>query len=148
DNGTHTFTNGVTLQTAGSQTVTVTDDADSSVSGSATVTVSNVTQAGTHLAFLQKPASAAAGSPISPAVTVEVLDGNNNVVTTDHSDQVTLALGANPGGGTLRGTTTVTVSGGVATFGNLSVNKTGSGYTLQASSNGLGTAASGPFTIS
>ena len=39
DAGTHTFTGGVTLKTAGSRTVTATDIADSGISGSQTVTV-------------------------------------------------------------------------------------------------------------
>src|SRR5205823_1692707 len=33
DNGTHTFTNGVTLKTAGSQTVTATDTISSTITG-------------------------------------------------------------------------------------------------------------------
>ena len=47
---------------------------------------------------------------------------------------VGLAIGTNPGGGTLTGGTAVTVSAGVATFAGLSINKTGTGYTLTASS--------------
>ena len=40
DNGVHTFANGVTLYTPGTQTVTVQDTADSSITGSATIAVS------------------------------------------------------------------------------------------------------------
>ena len=40
---------------------------------------------------------------ITPAVTVLVQDANGNIVTTDNST-VTLAIGTNPGGGTLSGT--------------------------------------------
>ena len=40
---------------------------------------------------------------ISPAVTVRVLDRFGNLVTGDHSN-VTMAIGTNPGGGTLSGT--------------------------------------------
>jgi hypothetical protein len=39
DQGVHAFTNGVTLKTAGSQTVTATDTNNSSITGSATLTV-------------------------------------------------------------------------------------------------------------
>src|SRR5262249_27043522 len=52
----------------------------------------------THLAFLQQPTNTTAGSSISPAVTVEVLDQNNAVVTSDNTDQITMAIGTNPGG--------------------------------------------------
>src|SRR5262249_18563879 len=61
------------------------------------------------------------------------------------TDQVTVALGNNPGGGTLGGTTTVTVSGGVATFADLSVSQAGTGYTLTASAPGLAGATSARF---
>jgi hypothetical protein len=39
DNGVHTFANGVTLFTAGIQTVIATDTSSSSITGSATITV-------------------------------------------------------------------------------------------------------------
>jgi hypothetical protein len=45
---------------------------------------------------------------------------------------VTLSLGTNPSGGTLRGTLTVNVSGGIATFSDLSIDLAGVGYTLHA----------------
>jgi len=67
---------------------------------------------------------------ISPAVTVKLLDHYNNLVTSDSTDLVTIAIGANPGNGVLSGTTTATVSGEIATFGNLSISQLGSGYTL------------------
>src|SRR5439155_10045231 len=89
----------------------------------------------------------AAGVVISPAVAVEILDASNNVVTTDNSDMITLMIGTNPGGGTLSGTTTMTVSGGVAMFSNLSINKIGNGYTLTASSSSLIGAPSNTFNI-
>src|SRR2546430_13042515 len=47
---------------------------------------------------------------------------------------VSVALSSNPGGATLGGTTPVTAVSGVATFFDLSLNKTGTGYTLTASS--------------
>ena len=48
-----------------------------------------------------------------------------------------MAIGTNPGGGTLSGTTTVAAVAGVATFSNLSIDKVGNGYTLTASAAGL-----------
>ncbi len=47
---------------------------------------------------------------------------------------MTLALGNNPGGATLGGTTTVTAVDGVAVFDGLTLNKTGNGYTFKVSS--------------
>jgi hypothetical protein len=64
-------------------------------------------------------------------VTVEIFDAYNNPVTSDNTDSVSLAIGNNTGAGTLGGTTSATVSNGVATFANLSINKTGAGYTPQ-----------------
>ena len=103
----------------------------------------------TQLAFGQSPTSAGASASLSPAVTVLVEDSLGNVVASDTSS-VTMAIGNNPGGGTLSGTLTVAAVNGVATFNNLSINKTGSGYTLVASdTTGIGplTVTSAPFKI-
>lgn len=104
-------------------------------------------QAGTpdHLAFNVQPSETVAGGIITPAVTVTILDGSNNATTS--TANVTLAIGANPGGGTLGGTTTVAAINGTATFGDLTINKSGAGYTLLASSSSLFGATSNPFTI-
>src|SRR5262249_5114433 len=67
DNGVHTFTSGVTLKTAGDQTVTATDTANSSLTGSATVSVTPA--AADHIA-LTGPDSAGAGVPFDLVVTV------------------------------------------------------------------------------
>ena len=144
DNGLHTFTT-VALVTAGSQTLTATDTVSSSITGKATVSITPA--AADHLLIGQQPTSAAPGATLNPAVTVKVVDAYNNVVTADNADQVTIALGTNPSGATLGGTATVTVSGGVATFGNLSVNLAGAGYTLAASSGTLGPATSAAFNV-
>ncbi len=102
----------------------------------------------TKLAFIQNPTNTAAGSAMTPAVTVAVEDANGNVETTDNATKVTLAIGTNPGGGTLTGGAAVTVVAGVATFSSLSINKTGTGYTLSASSTPAYTAAtSSAFNI-
>src|SRR5690606_37365248 len=53
----------------------------------------------------------------------------------------------NPGGGTLSGTATATAVAGVASFSNLSINRSGVGYTLQATGT-LTIATSIAFTIS
>jgi hypothetical protein len=99
------------------------------------------------LLFLQQPADTAAGQTISPALTVEIVDQWGHVVTGDNSDAVTLSIGANPSGGTLSGTLTVTVSSGIATFSGLSIDQIGDGYTLVAVADGLTAAESNPFRI-
>jgi probable HAF family extracellular repeat protein len=102
---------------------------------------------GIHMAFLDQPTDAIAGQAIAPAVRVEILDQSGMLVTSDNSDVVTLAINDNPGGGTLFGTLTQTVSGGVATFSNLSIRKTGTGYTLVATSPGFFGLSSAAFNI-
>jgi len=105
-----------------------------------------VAVAATRLVFTIQPTEDTAGAALAPAVQVVARD------TTDHTTiafagAITVAIGANSGGATLSGTTTVAATGGVATFSDLSVNKAGSGYTLTASSPGLQSATSPPFTV-
>ncbi|HYK12140.1 MAG TPA: PKD domain-containing protein [Gemmatimonadales bacterium] len=100
----------------------------------------------THLIFTGQPSSTQAGAAISPSVQVSVADSTGSTVL-GYNGSVTVALGANPGSGTLSGTKTVAVSGGVATFSGLSIDKAGSNYTLTASTNGLGSATSSAFNV-
>src|SRR5439155_14194483 len=62
---------------------------------------------------------------------------------TGFTGNVTVAIGTNPGTGTLGGTLTHAAVGGVATFANLSIDKVGTGYTLTAT--GAGSATSAAF---
>ena len=98
------------------------------------------------LVFSTQPSNGTAGSAIAPALTVTARDANGNTATS-FVGTVTLALGTNPGGGALSGTTTATAVGGVATFAGISVAKAAAGYTLAASAAGLTTATSSAFTI-
>ena len=77
---------------------------------------------------------------------MSVVDANN-APTPPFTGPVTIALGANPGSATLGGTTTVSAIGGVATFSNLTVNRSGTGYRLVASAAGLTSATSSAFDI-
>src|SRR5207253_458527 len=103
----------------------------------------------THLVYLQQPTTAQAGVSMAPPVTVQVKDANNNVVTTGTGStaSIGIAILANLGSGTLSGTTPVNAVAGVATFSDLSINKTGTGYTLQATSSGLTSVTSSGFNI-
>lgn len=92
------------------------------------------------------PASLVSGQ--NATFVVQVTDAAANLVTTA-TNSVTLALNpaTNTTGATLLGTTTVAAVNGVATFGNVSVDKMGAGYTLVASSTGLTSANSGSFGV-
>jgi hypothetical protein len=101
-----------------------------------------------QLAFTQQPSNstAAVAFPTQPKVTVQ--DAGGNTETGDNATTVTVAIGTNPGSGTLSGTKTVTVASGVATFSGLSIDKTGTGYTLSATSSPAhGSATSSTFNI-
>ncbi|HET9707459.1 MAG TPA: hypothetical protein VFP39_04060, partial [Gemmatimonadales bacterium] len=101
----------------------------------------------THLAFFAQPTNATAGVAIAPSVVVNALDANNNIATA-YTGNVVAAIGTNAGGGTLSGTSSVAAVAGVATFANLSIDKSGTGYTLHATSGGLTDATSSGFNIS
>ncbi len=102
--------------------------------------------AATKLAFLQQPTNTDATVSIAPAVTVRVLDANSNVVE-NSSASVAVAIGTNPGSGTLSGTLSQAAVNGVVTFSDLSINKVGTGYQLAASSGALTGATSSAFNI-
>jgi hypothetical protein len=145
-NGTYTGT-----LTAPSSTTTTTATVRATVGGAlitdtATVTFTGVAPTATRLVFSQQPTNEQAGTTITPAVTVRAVDGNGATVTS-FTGNVTMAIGTNPGGGTLSGTTTVAAVSGVATFGNLSINRAGSGYTLTAAASGMTGGTSVPFSI-
>lgn len=98
----------------------------------------------TKLGFSVQPTSVSVSDTIAPTVQVSVQDslGNENPNGTNN---ITLALGNNPSGATLTGTTNASAVSGRAKFGNLKLDKTGSGYTLRASTAGLTEAISNSF---
>lgn len=77
-------------------------------------------------------------------IIVGVADSNGNIVTTDTST-ATVAIGTNPSGGTLSGTTSVAAVNGVAVFDNLFIDKSGTGYTLTFSDGALTTVTTAAF---
>ncbi|HEY7684607.1 MAG TPA: hypothetical protein VH833_00745 [Gemmatimonadales bacterium] len=100
----------------------------------------------TQLAFITQPSNTSAGSVITPALVVTVLDAQGIPVPT-FTGNATIALGSNPGNATLSGTTTVPFVGGSATFSDLSLDSVGTGYTLQASAAGLTGTTSAAFNV-
>jgi hypothetical protein len=101
----------------------------------------------TRLLFATQPAaSVTAGTEITPTLYVTVEDAHGNA-RLDATGQVTMSLGVNPSGGVLGGTTSRGISGGLASFSELKLERAGQGYTLKATSPGLADAESGPFSV-
>ncbi|MHA8104917.1 invasin domain 3-containing protein [Aquirufa nivalisilvae] len=134
----------LTFKTSGNQTVTATDQAATLTANTGSSTVVNAGTA-SKLSYSVQPSNATASSSISPAIKVRIEDANGNL--TSSTANVTLAIGTNPASGTLSGTLTQAAVAGEATFSNISINNTGTGYTLVASSGALTTATSNTFNI-
>jgi hypothetical protein len=87
------------------------------------------------------------GSPLA----VQLLDADGGPLDpagfSASGTPVTVSIAANPGDGTLSGTTTVDSSNGVARFGDLQINQPGAGYDLAANATGFAPATSGFFAI-
>lgn len=80
----------------------------------------------------------------APAITCYTKGG---AVATGYSGNVTVSLGTNPTGATLGGTLTVAASSGVATFSDLTLNRSGKNFKLSGSATGLRSATSAAFSI-
>src|SRR5205807_6113819 len=145
------FTNGVlsnqsvTITNTGNFTITATDNGGGTATGTSNSFQVNA-GAASKLTFIQQPTTTIAGQTITPAVTVQIQDANGNLTSSTAS--VSIAIGTNPSTGTLNGTTSVAAVSGITTFSNLSIDKGGTGYTLQVSSTGLTSATSGAVNIS
>ena len=100
----------------------------------------------TQLAFTAQPSQAFPDSLIAPAIKVEVRGASGTRIP-GATNTVTIALGGNPGGATLGGTTSVAAVDGVATFADLHLNQRGRGFTLVATSGSLTLATSTPLNI-
>lgn len=124
--------------TGGTATLTA---SSAGISATATVTVIPP-----HLVFIQQPVTQTAGVPFVQPVLVAIEDVSGNTINTA-TNSVTLAIGANPGGGSLSGTTTVAAVNGIATFTDLKINTADDGYTLTASATGLTGTTSSAFAV-
>lgn len=101
-------------------------------------------------AYATQPTSTTTGADIRPAVQVQVVDAFGNPVS-QYSGTVTVAL-AHDGSvlkdASLQGTTTVSATGGSASFTDLHINQTGVGFTLGVSiPAGASPAVSQPFDV-
>jgi len=112
---------GYTLQASTSDPLTTT-------SAPFDITIGSVAK----LTFNPSPSNTQAGSLFTPQPVVEAQDAGGNLVAS-YNGTLNLSIASNPGGGALSGTTVATAVNGVATFSGLSINRSGSGYTLLAS---------------
>jgi hypothetical protein len=151
DGGVHSFVNGVTLKTAGVQSITATDTVNPSLSGTEfSITVSPGTA--TQLVFVTQPGSAVYGSVLSSQPALKSCDayGNDSTVGLGASKMVSLSLTA--GSGALTGTTSLDIGtgagNGTVSFSGLQVNSAGNGKQITASVSGLSSAVSSAFSVS
>jgi hypothetical protein len=142
--GVATFS-GLTLNNAGNGYTLQVTAAGASPVTTGGINVTSVTSSATHLVVTaQPPGTVLAGSPFGLTVLAETDSG---VVDPSFNGTVTIAVSANPAGGSLGGTLTAMASGGVATFSGLTLNNAGNGYTLQATSHGLTPVTTAPITV-
>ena len=140
DSGSHTFASGVTLKTAGNQTVSVNDTVQTLKTGSATVLVT----AGAAAKIALYGATTSLTSGATRVLTATIQDAAGNTVTTDSSTVITFAQ--TTGAGSVSGLGTATVTNGVAT-------KTVTGVlagsvTIAATSGSLAAGSGNPITFS
>ncbi len=121
----------------GSATVTA------AIAGGVSVGFTATVQAGTPASILvsTQPTNGVANQPLAP-IGVALRDAGNNPA----DGTVTIALAGNPTGATLGGTLSQGTTNGAASFGNLTIDRVGAGYTLRVSINGL-TATTKPFDV-
>ncbi|CAN5547219.1 hypothetical protein BH10ACI3_BH10ACI3_16850 [soil metagenome] len=144
NNGIATFSN-LRLRGAGNGVTLIASSFGSPVLINATSDPFNLSGP-TQLAFSVQPTSTFPGAPIAPDVKVEVRD-QNGVVFTNATNAITLAIGNNPSGGTLSGSTFGNAVAGVATFSGLRINNAGNGYTLNATAFDFPQVTSSAFDI-
>ena len=108
-----------------------------------TITIGGASQ----LVFSAQPGGGANGVAwgTQPAVSVEDAGGN---VVTNATNQITLALGTNPGGTLACTPNPLNANAGVASFAGCKITGKAGTYTLTAAATGLAGATSNTFTIS
>jgi len=103
----------------------------------------------TKLAFSTQPVNSPAGEFGMPQVTVAIQDAQGNVVSTgpNSTATVSLSIASNVNGAILLGTISANAVSGVASFGDLGIDRTGTGYKLLASSGSYSPAYSNNFNV-
>ncbi len=143
--GVATFTD-VQVDVTGSYSVSAADLTTPSLIGATSDTFTVSPGTGSILQFLQQPSAATAGESMSPAPTVQILDQFGNA--TSRTTTVTLSVVSNPCGGDpgLTGESVAAING-IATFSDLQLTKSCSGYVVEAS-DGAASTPSAAFSIS
>ena len=137
---------------AGAHTLTATYAGDANFTGSTSAGEAHEVDpaAASQLIFTTQPSDVLLGNQIQPPVVVTARDQFGNTATA-FTDGVSIAIDHDASGllgpATLGGTLTVAAQSGVASFGNLTIDKTGIGYTLAVSASGVSGATSDGFTV-
>jgi hypothetical protein len=113
--------------------------------GQGRVVMSPLSNATARVGFVVQPSTTTVGATITPAVQVSLQNAAGVTVGTTTSD-ITVAILSGPAGAKLNGVRTRTAVNGVATFDDLSIDKTG-GFTLTATSGNLGAGTSAAFSV-
>ena len=101
--------------------------------------------AAVKLIFRVQPGATVAGQAISPAI--EVIETDSAGTLQPWSvDTITVAIEANNAGAVLSGTKTIVANRGVASFGDLVVDKAGR-FAITAAARGVGSVTSSEFTV-
>jgi hypothetical protein len=146
--GTLTFTGLTARPSAGTPLASgsITESGSASLPGASGGygTLTEVAGAGAKLAFAAQPGGAARSATLAaPAVAID--DQFGNLSTSGAAVSLAITAGTGAAGASLSGTTTR--SGPTAVFTGISIDKSGSGYTLRATSSGLTAATSTAFDV-
>jgi len=85
-----------------------------------------------RLTFDVQPSNTEPSSPITPAVQVAFRDVATGAIANEVTNRIKVGIGTNPGEATLGGDTIQPPSNGIATFANLTIGNSATGYTLVA----------------
>ena len=147
DNGVHDFV--VTFRTAGPQTLRVIQVSDPDINGmSDPVTIRAASSH--HTAFVAQPVGAAAGSALASQPVVAIRDEYENRTTSTAAVTLSLVPPAGSAGAALTclgSGTTKSATAGTAVYVGCAVSVAGVGYTMVATSPGLLSGTSAPFTV-
>ena len=112
----------------------MTDGKSTPVTQAYTVTVTGANDPATQLMITMQPVGGASGTALTVQPVVKICDAYGNTVTADNSTVVGVSI-LSGSGGTLGGTLTSTVSGGVGAFSGVTLaGLVGQNYVLQFTS--------------